>query len=198
MSSHEQRITELNKRVEAIDVKVGDLALSRHASALDAVGGSKDALRLIAQIDAQTEALLKERETVSAACEAVEALIAAEAAAADKAKQRELEVEAGKAASAIVAIHEEIDVHLNQLRQLFERRSSLVVDLGRCGGGINPAFIARLAGRSGPTAAAQFAGLGKYLDLVHVAAGSARPLSESNAPLIALSERAVEIAEAAS
>jgi hypothetical protein len=191
MSTHEARIKELSARVALIDSQVDDLNLQRHASAIEASGGDREAIKLIARIDTQIDQLLKERATVSSASDQIELLITAEAAAAEKTQQHELEVEAGKIASAVITLHEEIDQALGQLRDMLARRSALIADLGRTFTA-NPAYISRLAGKSGPTSAAQFVGLNRYVELTTVAAGSARPLSDANPPLLAISARAKE------
>jgi hypothetical protein len=121
MSSHEQRIQELNARIEDIDQQVAALADERKSASLPAAAGSKDALKQVARCDDAVDQLLKERRTVVAASEQVEGLIAAAQAAAEQANQLERERAAGEAAAALVVLHEEIDVALIHLREMFDR-----------------------------------------------------------------------------
>jgi vacuolar-type H+-ATPase subunit I/STV1 len=185
MSSHQDRADALKLRVDAINAQVNDLSVERHLNALSAVNGDKEALRTIARIDTQIDALLKERATVASASEQIEKLIATEAAEAEQRALHARQVEAHKHASAICALHTAIDQELNALRQLFERRAEQLAHLARTEA-VNSMVLAKLGSKGGATAAAQAAGLHKYIELHQVPAVATRPLADCNAVLIGI------------
>jgi hypothetical protein len=193
VSDYESKATELNTRVAGIDAQVAALDAERKSASLPAANGNKDALKTIARVDGQIEALLRERAILTSATAAVEELIAAEAVEAEQRAQHERLVKAGDAASAIVTLHEEIDTALAALRQLFERRAVLLRDLGATEVA-SPLVVAKLASKGGATAAAQAAGLNRYVELTSVPNIAARPLADANSVLLSIRPKAEEAA----
>jgi DNA repair exonuclease SbcCD ATPase subunit len=182
VSTHEQRVAELSTRIEAIDTQLGELHLQRHLAALDAAIGDKEALKLVARCDASIDALLKEKQTLNSAQSRLAEIAAAELSEAEKEKRREREAEARDAASALMALNEQLDQHLVALREMFERRASLLSALDRTET-ISHALISKLQGKAPATAACCRLGLHKFISMETVSPISHRNLSDANSIL---------------
>jgi hypothetical protein len=93
-------------------------------------------------------------------------------------------------------LNEELDLRLVQLREAFERRASLLVELGNTEV-VDRTLIMRLAQRTGPTAAAHASGLGRFINLDMMPVVSHRPLADSNEVLLGIGEAPDDKAKAA-
>ena len=183
MSDYASRIAELSKRILSIDAQVGDLNNQRNAASLPAVEGDTHALKQVARLDSQIETLLKERQTIAAASEQIDAMIAAEAAKIDQERKRLAMASARDHASAIMTLNREIDEQLLHLREMFERRQDLISGLARTEI-LSSSVTSKLSGRASATRAACAANLHKHLSLETCAPGSMVPLADSNAILL--------------
>jgi hypothetical protein len=86
-------------------------------------------------------------------------------------------------ARALVALQEEIDLELVKLREMAERRSALLAELGTLEA-LNVTLLGRLASKAPLTRACCAAGLHRFMSLETTAQGSMVPLRESNAQLM--------------
>jgi hypothetical protein len=131
------------------------------------------------------EGLRKEEMTIASAIETGLALEKQHALEAERQQRREKESAAYTTARAVIALHEEIDVELVKLRQMFERRAALLAALAATELA-SSVTIARLAGKAGPTRAFCAAGLHKFADLMTVPVPSMQPLASANELLIGI------------
>jgi hypothetical protein len=185
VSSLADRINSLKARASEAAAQVTSLTAQRKSFALAATEGDARARKSLSDAEFQLDALRKEEQTTADAIEVGEALLKQQELDAEAAERCEREVEAHKAAQAVIALNEEIDLALKQLREIFERRASLLAGLANTGL-VDSLFVARLANRSGPTRAACAAGLAKYLALETVAPQSQLPLADTNAVLLGI------------
>ena len=88
-------------------------------------------------------------------------------------------------ASAIITLNDEIDQHLIKLRELFERRFSVLSQLSATAV-VDQSFIVKLQGKSGPTRALCAAGLAKYVSVEKVATQSYVSLASVNPILLGI------------
>jgi hypothetical protein len=182
MSSFADRIAELKDRAHDVAAQIVALAERRRQHSLDAAIGDKRAVQAIADLDAESDALKRQAQTLSAALELAE-IKEREAAAELKAiRRREQEEAAYSAARAIVTLNEELDLALIHLREMFERRAILLRSLTT----VDPNLIMRLSNRAGPTSAAHAAGLGRHLNLEMTPVVAQRPLADANALLLGI------------
>ena len=182
MSNYQNRIEQLRQRISTIGSQLAGLADRRKSYSLAASDGDTTAIRQIADVDFEADALRKDAATLGSALETAEALEKQNALEAEQQQRREREIEARKCAEAVVAFNLEIDDALTHLRGMLERRASLLVGLGRtevC----DPSHIMKLSSKAGPTASAHKAGLGRFLALEMTPVAAQRPLADTN-PLL--------------
>ena len=167
------------------------------ATRIRASCGHTAASGLAAACQRTTETLLRERKTITSACEQLTKLIAADQAQADAAAQRERETAAAHAAAGIAALNQDIDAGLIALRKQFEVRGVLLGNLAQteC---ISSMVIARMASRGPATSAVCYAGLGRWFDISGVPNTAARPLAEANTVLLSVGpDHAANVAKSA-
>jgi hypothetical protein len=187
MSSYEDKIAEFKSRITDIGKQLADLAARRKSFALAAAEGDVKARQQIADIDFQVDAAKREEGTLSSAIESAVALDRQAEQDAEGKARHERNIAAYKLSRAIVALNEEIDLALKHLREAFERRASLLIELANtevC----DRALVMRLSHRAGPTSAAQQAGLARYLNLEMTPTAAQRPLADTNPVLLGIGE----------
>jgi hypothetical protein len=74
-----------------------------------------------------------------------------------------------------------------RLREVFERRAALLVELGNTDA-VDRQLVLRLSQRAGPTSAAQHAGLARHLSLEMTPNAAQRPLADTNPVLLGIGE----------
>jgi hypothetical protein len=187
MSSYEARISEFKERIASIGRQLAELAARRKSYAFAAATGDSAAIKQIADIDFALDAARKEEGTLSSAIETAAALDRQREQDAAAAARHEAQVEAYKIARAVVALNLELDSALVALRAIFERRASLLVELANTEM-VDRQLIMKLAQRTGPTAAAHSAGVGRFINLDMMPVVSHRPLADSNELLLGIGE----------
>jgi hypothetical protein len=188
MSTFTDRINQFNKQIAALGTKITGLADKRKSFSLAASEGDTHARKEIADVDFELEGLRKEAMALSSALETAEALAKQEALDQQQKAERDRAVEAARHAEAVAALNVELDDRLRQLRDVFERRAGLLAALGNFNI-LDPSLLMRMSGKSGPTSAAQFVGLGRYLALEMVPAHVMRPLTDGNDPLLGIAKK---------
>jgi hypothetical protein len=181
VSSLASRIEELRRRAETIAAEIVNIATRRKQHSLDAAIGDKSAQSAIHDLDLQREALSREGQTISAALELAQQREREEQQEAEAKLRHAREVDAYRAARAVITLHHELDEALAALRQIFERRA---IALNALGNVVDHGLVTRLSNKSNATSAAQLSGLSKFLNLEMTPAGSLRPLSSSDEILL--------------
>jgi hypothetical protein len=184
LSSLADRSTALQSRIESIDQEIArvDEAFVELAAQFSGVDG-QESLRQASQLETRLIALRREKSLALAAQSHVtQEQLREQEQQADNDRRATL-ADARKLADGIVTLNGEIDQHLVQLRQLFERRASLLHQLGATGVA-NPITINKLEGKSGPTRACCAAGLHKYIAVEKVATQSFVTLASCNVILL--------------
>jgi hypothetical protein len=185
VSSFADRITELKGRAHDIAAQIVTLAERRRQHSLDAAIGDKRAVQAIADLDAESDALKRQGQTLSAALELAEIKEREAAAELEACRRREQEEAAYKAARGVVALHLELDEELVKLRSMLERRAIMLGALADTGV-VDLGLVMRLNHRSLATSAAQKAGLAKFIGLEMTPNVSVRPLASTNEVLLAV------------
>jgi hypothetical protein len=187
MSSYESKIAEFRERITDIGKQLAALTAKRKSFALAAATGDAKAIKQIGDIDFETDSLKKQEATVASAIETAVALDRAAAHEAEAALKHEREIKAYSLARAVITLNEEIDLALKHLREAFERRAALLVELGNTEAA-DRALVMRLSHRAGPTSAAQHAGLSRYFNLEMTPTAAQRPLADTNSVLLGIGE----------
>jgi hypothetical protein len=173
----------LRQRAGDIASELGKLGARRREFSLAAAEGNDDAKREISSIDLEQSDLLSQQQTLEDSIQVGEALAKQQELEAEQKQQQERDVQAYKVASAVQALNGELDEALQALRELCERRQSLLAELTQLEA-MNPTLLARLSSKAPLTRAACAVGLQRYLSLETTAPGSWAPLSESNSTLL--------------
>jgi hypothetical protein len=187
MSSYESKIAEFRERIVSIGKTLADLGARRKSYSLAAANGDANALKEIADIDFAADAARKEEGTLSSAIESAVALDRQAEQDAEAKARHERNIAAYTTARAIITLNEELDLKLKHLREVFERRAALLIELGNteaCDRGL----VMRLSHKSGPTASAHLNGLGRFLNLEMVPNAAQRPLADTNEVLLGIGE----------
>jgi hypothetical protein len=187
VSDYASKISEFNKRIADIGAKLASLADRRKEYAFAAATGDTRALKQISDVDFEETSLVREQQTLNSAVETATALERQHAAEAQAAQEHARQVEAHKCASAVAALNCELDQMLLQLRECFERRAVVLRSLGNVGV-VDPNVVLKLSSKSGPTAAAHAAGLGRFIHIDMVPVTAQRGLSDTNSLLLTIGE----------
>jgi hypothetical protein len=187
LSSYESKIAEFRSKIADIGKQLASLTAKRKSYALAAAEGNAEACKEIADIDFALDAAHKEEGTLSSAIESALALDRQAQQDAEAAARRERNIDAYRISRAVIAYNSEIDAALKGLRELFERRAAGLVELGNTEV-VDRNLVMKLSHRSGPTAAAHIAGLGKYLSLEMTPNAAQRPLADTNSVLLGIGE----------
>jgi len=183
MHLHENKLTELQQRIVAIDASIAKLDgdFAELAYAFDV--GDQAALKKASAIELQVDQLRRERALVTAKQKHIAEQQQDEQAAAEQQVEQQKQVEAKQHAGAIAALNSDLDRLLTELRDQFERRHALLTQLGRTGV-VDFNLVNRLTGKQNGTRAACHAGLAKFLALEVPAPGSFIPLAGANQILL--------------
>jgi hypothetical protein len=180
------RIHKMRAHADDVAARIADFKDARSSASLRAIfDADKQALRVIRDADIALDALSKEALTISCALEQAEALLKQEHHDEEHRERRALALAAHQAAEAVAQLNIEIDAMLKALREAFERRQDLLGALAKSGVP-DPTYVAKLAGKLGPTRAACAVGLHKYLDIQACSPVSHLPLTSTNPQLIAI------------
>jgi hypothetical protein len=179
------RIKGFKDQIASIGRQLAELGVRRRSYSLAAVEGDSAARKQIADIDFETDELRKQEATVASAVETALALERQEQHDAQNAAHHERSVEAYGLARGVVTLNEEIDLALKQLRQMLERRASLLNQLAALDV-VSPVVITRLATKAPVTRACCAAGLHKFLQVETVSPQAMIPLADGNAQLLGI------------
>ena len=189
MNLHESKMTELQQRVIEIEASIRQLD-EEYADIAGQFGtGDRSALKQAAAIEQKITDLRREKQLNSVAQVRIEQQQKDEQEQAEQQANHQKQIEARQYADAIAAINVELDRLLIQLRAQFERRHSLITQLGRTNV-VDTSLVNRLISKSAPTRAACAAGLAKFLSLEVPAPGSLIPLAGVNQILIGVGKSA--------
>jgi hypothetical protein len=187
VSTYESKILAFKEQIASIAAQLVDVAARRKSFAFAAASGDIKAAQQIADCDFEADALRKQEATVASAVETALALERQEAQDAEAKARHERNIAAYKLARGIVTINQELDLALKQLREMFERRAALLIELGNTEAA-DRALVMRLSHKSGPTSAAHHCGLNRYLALEMTPNAAQRPLADTNAVLLGVGE----------
>jgi hypothetical protein len=185
MSGYADKISLLRERLSDVSRQLISLADKRRSYSLAASEGDAKARKEIADLDFQLDAVRKEEGTLGSALEIAQALARQEQADAAARSRHENAVEAHSLARALISLHEEIDLRLRQLREVFERRATVLAQLAATEA-VDSLFVARLSNKAQATRATCAAGLHRFLSLETCAPQSMLPLSDGNAQLLSV------------
>jgi hypothetical protein len=187
VSSYTDKISEFQARISDIAAKLTSLADRRKQYSYAAASGDTRARKQLDDDSFEETSLVKEQQVLNSAVETALALEKQHELEAKQAEEHVRQVEANKCAQGVVALNEEIDLALVQLRELFERRAIILRSLGNTAV-CDPSLLMRLSNRAGATSAAHHAGLGRHVNLEMMPVVSQRPLSDVNVVLIGIGE----------
>jgi chromosome segregation ATPase len=125
MSGIAERLAELSRRVTGIDLRLKSIDEERRANAVEAAQGAKVAIQKIAQLDDETDQLNRSKATLTTAADELDRSLREEEAAAAAAVKAQQAAHVKDIGSAIVTLNHEVDAHLNQLREMLQRREQL-------------------------------------------------------------------------
>jgi hypothetical protein len=182
MNGHTDRIVNLTHRAADVAARLAKLYEQRRALALDTAEGNKSALRQIAAIDVEAAELVGEQATLLSAVESAEEIDRAQQAARERDERKAHEAAARRTADAVLKLTVEIDAAMDDLRKQFERRATLIRELGKTGA-VAGNLIQRFLGKAGPTSAMKAHGLDRHVAIEFVGAGHVQTLAESNSLL---------------
>jgi hypothetical protein len=183
-NSLETKQADLQARLDSIEHELVEIdsAMTELASEFTGVNG-RDLMKQVAQLDARLSELQREKSVALNAVAIVNKQILDEKEQQAQADRRALQATAREHANAIVTLNNEIDTELVRLKEMFERRFSLLGHLASTGV-VDQAFVVKLQGKSGPTRAMCAAGLAKYVSVEKVATQSFVPLASVNPILL--------------
>jgi hypothetical protein len=175
----------LKDRISEIGSRLTSLADKRRSYSLAASEGDTKAKAEIGVIDSEVTSLQRDAATFEAGISTAQALQRQEDLDLQQQVQREREVEAYNHARAIISLNLEVDTALLHLREMLERRSSLLSGLQQTEK-VDPGFVARLSNKAALTRAACHAGLHRFLSIETCAPGSMVPLASTNETLLGI------------
>jgi hypothetical protein len=177
---------ELQSRLARIDAEITKLDESFIALAAEFNGTDGQAsLKEAESIEQRLIQLRREKALTLASQSHVVKQMMDEKEARAEADRKALQATAKGHATAIIALNSEVDIALVQLRQLFERRASLLHQLSATGVA-NPITINKLEGKAGPTRACCAAGLHRFISLEKVSTQAFIALASCNVVLMGI------------
>jgi hypothetical protein len=187
MSSYESKISEFRSKIADIGRQLAELGNRRRSYSLAAVEGDSAARKQIADIDFETDELRKQEGTLASAIETAAALDRRREADAAAALSHDKQVEAYGLARGVVTLNEEIDLALKRLREMLERRASLLNQLAATEL-VDATLTTRLASKAPLTRACCAAGLHRFIQVETVSPQAMIPLADGNAQLLGIGE----------
>jgi hypothetical protein len=179
MSSLSDRISLLRQRATDIAAQLTSLGDRRRSYSLAAAEGDNHARHEISGIDVEQADLLAQQQTIDDSISVSEALQKQEALDEQRKRRSEREVAAHTTAVAVIALQAEIDERMVELRQAFERRSSLLAELARSELA-DPNLLNKLSSKLPATRAACCHGLDRFISIERTSALGRMPLSDAN------------------
>jgi hypothetical protein len=174
---------QLQEQVAALDRDIAQVDTDYQELVGKLASGDKNALAKADQLDQKRSVLLRSKAMNIAACGLLEQQRQQEQEEQQRESDRRKRTEAKQIADQIMAANVEIDRMLVVLREQFEARANALRALGNTGI-VDQAFANKLMAKGPLTAAAQNAGLHRFVDIVTVATASVRALATSNSILI--------------
>jgi hypothetical protein len=187
LSTYEDRIKGFKEQIASIVKQLVDVTARRKSASFAAASGEEAAIKAIRDCDFETDELKKQEATVASAVETALALERQEQHDAQNAARHDKQVEAYGLARGVVTLNEEIDLALKRLREMLERRASLLNQLAALDV-VSPVVITRLATKAPLTRACCAAGLHRFVQLETVSPQAMIPLSDGNAQLLGIGE----------
>jgi hypothetical protein len=164
MTDFDTKIASLGQRITDLGRVVADLTVKRSALAPSAVDGDKQARAELEQLEVARTDAEKETGLIRDAIDQLKRLAAQAKEAAAARERGKREATAGKIAERILATDTEIDGLLKQLRQLFDQRRSMAVELKKTNC-FDPYLVLKMHHRHAPTAACYHAQLREYISM---------------------------------
>jgi hypothetical protein len=177
---NQTKLHELQSRIVDIDAQVA--SLDNDYADIAADFPNNGALKRAAAIESRVTTLRREKALALAAQSRIKQQQQDEAAQAAQAVERERASKAREIATAIMALHSEIDLAVKQLCEQCARRVSLLAQLAQTEL-VDSAMLMRLSGRAPLTRAACYHGLHRFLELQVVSPQGMIALSDSNSLL---------------
>jgi hypothetical protein len=171
-----RRLAELAARISEIDLAIAELNIEYDNTAVRFSGtggqdnGNPEILKQAAAIEEKISWLVREKQLAENATKQAEIGAKREAETRELEERRARATTARELASAITTINHELDDALLALRQLFERRHSLLRELQTTS--VANTVATKLMSKSVATRAACFAGIHIHLDIHRCAPGS--------------------------
>jgi hypothetical protein len=184
MSTLEDRQHELQNRIGTIDSEMAELDAQYLALAaeLNSTNGTAS-LKCAETIERRLEALRREKSLALSAQDHINKLLLDQQQQEADEDRRRLAAQAKELGDALCTLNSELDAELVRLREMFERRASILHKLGATGV-VEQAFITKLQGRSGPTRAFCASGLHKFISVEKVGQTSFVSLASVNPVLL--------------
>jgi hypothetical protein len=176
-----------HERAEELDEKICSAENQRAELSVSAAAGDKTALRQIAQIDVQYEALINERRTLASALEQLQALKVEEQQSILAAADEKRHAEAAAHAASVVSLNEKIDTKLGELQGMFAARDDALRAIQRLHV-VDHGYLSRL-GKAATTAAMCAAGLSRYVEIRVPSPSGIKPLAASNSFLAGIGKK---------
>ena len=182
----EDRQHELQSRISQIDSDIAalDARFLQLAAEFNSADGNAS-LRSAEQIEQRLMQLRREKALSIASQAHIVKQIMDERQTQAEAERRATLADARKLADAICTLNAELDTHLTQLREMFERRFALLSQLAATGI-VDSGFITKLQGKSGATRAFCCSGLHRFVAVEKVGQTSFVPLASVNPILLGI------------
>jgi hypothetical protein len=191
MSSFENRIQELNRRVSEIDEALGILDSEYNSIAANFSSADRETLRQAERLEQKVSWLKRERDLAVKATEQVQQQAKDETAAAEAGQRRATQTKAREICDALATLNVEIDDMLLLLRQALERRANCLRELAMTE--TATPIVVKLQQKQVVDRAAAFAGLHRFLTLSTPAPGSFVQLRNANQILVGVGREAAPV-----
>jgi hypothetical protein len=178
LSTLEARQAELQKRIDQIEVEIGqiDQEFTALAAAFNGIDG-KDSLRQASALETRLSKLRQEKSLAMAAQAHCTKEQLSEKQKQAEAERRARQLQRRQLADGVATLNAELDAELVHLREMLERRAALLHQLGTHG--CNPQILIKL-GKSALTRAACFHRLDKFIDVNRCAPSAMASLASTN------------------
>jgi hypothetical protein len=189
------RVTTLQTRIAAIDASLSELDQKYNECASRFDGDPAALMKEAGIISTRIDTLKNDKCLLLAAGPQLELKHKAEEGEQEQQEKRKQLLAAREIADQIMALQVDLDRMLVNLREAFERRAVLLRALANTEA-VDLGFANRFMAKGPITAAAQAAGLHRFIDIVTVATASVRALATSNSILVAVGRGVEEPARA--
>jgi hypothetical protein len=183
MSSHQDRLSELDRRINQIDGDIERLNEQYQLVASEFDGAdAQSSMQKAASIEVAIGNLQREKTLMLAATQQTEAAIQHDEQVRQQDERHAVRADAKRIADAVATLHAEIDDALVQLRQMLERRMALLRELQNTG--VADAVVVKLMQKGPVNRALAAAGLHRFVDISTPSPGSFLPLRNAH-PILA-------------